>query len=802
MKYILFLFIFIPFSIHAQDGKTSQIEPLKLKNIKRQIDNLTIKKVEDQIKKTILELNFERIIFYQKNREFKSAQELYNDIKNNLNQTSKFFLQLNNQAKHTSINKAIKTTKNNPYLIAMEKRVLKDLLKPDIEWPIATLKNPTFTGLNRPRHIRDTGKLIREYFWLFAHKNSPLRYNPEILKRLLRRAHAYIDGYALLDKKTAFKHVLYDQFAVEEAFAALYEIAELYPNFLLPSQKNMWDKTLEQAASTLWERMKNAKAWNLNIETARMVGLLNLGYYTDNKDMVDKVISHVDTIISKMRPDGAWPYHGEGNPSVNYHNNLTMSLLRIYDQTSYTPILDALKSSQWKGPVMGRTDEFWTSPFYKTYRWNYEKGTETGPEAVATLSKNGYVRWLLDRNMKVDREQVTWYDASIKPTPLPINYTIPDRNVGGPRAWYGNFNYAGTFFNPPIKMEGHETLMGAMTVDTTDGRLNSVLTNITPKIWMFPKDQIDKNSRRVNSAWGKLTKNLLGATTITQNYSISTAIHDITAVHLHAYQGAASQWQARQVWVGLPDRLIGSISIVPHKDGAKAYAIHSVLRFISGGTAGAKETKKLLQIDNSSYQYGQLQIIIHHSNYKSLTPILKKYRRKEYPATELTFSNRQLEPAPPASNIQSFSSKTKFEFIVEIRPSWTKSNCSIDSHYSKNLLQLNVNTNKRKFQLWINASKKNQSIPLNLKLIKGQNVSYVQSSGLLKKSLFTNKIPHFIHLKEGQHAFIITSDNITDHTNGWQSFSDMINSKNKSLMNPTGIPYDSPFLKKKTTSEF
>ena len=145
---------------------------------------------------------------------------------------------------------------------------------------------------------------------------------------------------------------------------------------------------------------EDGRAWNLNVETARMVAVLNLGYYTDNKEMVAKVLSHVDKVLSLMKLDGAFPYEGHGNPSCNYHNVLLNSLLRIYGLTGYEPIKRALVATQWKGPVMGRTDEFWTSLFSKAYRWNFAKGTEAGLEAVVALTGNGYVRTLLDREEK------------------------------------------------------------------------------------------------------------------------------------------------------------------------------------------------------------------------------------------------------------------------------------------------------------------------------------------------------------------------------------------------------------------
>jgi hypothetical protein len=519
--------------------------------------------------------------------------------------------------------------------------------------------------------------------------------------------------------------------------------------------------------------MKKARAWNLNIETSRMVGVLNLGYYTGNKQMVAKVLSHVDAVLKRMRPDGAWPYHGEGNPSVNYHNNLLGSLLLIYEQTEYKPIAKALVASQWKGPVMGRTDEFWTSPFYKAYRWNFEKYTEAGPEAVVALSKNGFVRWLRDRDIHADRDQVAWYDADIKPRPLPDRYTIPDRNVGGPRAWYGQFTYAGTFYNPPPKMEGHETLMGAMTVDAKDGRLNSILADVTPRVWMFSEDQIHADGHRVNSAWGVLTRDLVGATTITRNYSISTAVHGITAVYRTAYQGATADWKGRQIWIGLPDRIVGLVSVVPTKDGAEAHAVNGVLRLISGGAAGAETTKQLKRITDNHYRYGQLDILVHATTYKSLTPIVKKYRSDNYPATELTFSNRDSEPGSPGDRTR-FPKESDFRFVVEVRPTWVKAPLKVKMLGDQQRLGLQVVADRRALQVWLNASSKVLKVSTERKRLPKGKASLTLSDGLLGRSPFQFKFSPQVSLKPGQHAAVVVSPERFDHTPGWKSFADMI----------------------------
>lgn len=726
-----------------------------------------------QIKQAVLKIALERARNAHDVGLHDEAQALVKDVRAALAKPAQAFARRNPEAAHLGILRPLLTEQNNPYLKAMVQAAHQELAEPDDAWPRATAGQATFNNLNGAHGVRSAAIKMREYFWLFAHEQSPMRGDPELLKRALRRAHAYIDGLTLAGTDSPNAPALNDQFAVEESLSGLYEIIELHPNLLLPSQQAAWDHAFKKTADTLWPQMRKARAWNLNIETARMVGVLNLGYYLDDQKIIDKVIAHVDTVLARMRPDGAWPYHGEGNPSVNYHNVLLRSLLRIYEQTGHEPIAQALAASQWKGPVMGRTDEFWTSPFNKTYRWNFEKNAEAGLEAVAALSGNPYVRWMLDREIKADRDQVAWYRADIKPKPLPDQYTLPDRNVNGPRAWYGRFMYAATLHQPPPKMEGHETLMGTMTVDAEDGRLNSILTDVTPRIWMFPEDQMAPDGRRANSAWGVLTKDLNSATTITRNYSVSTALHGITAVRLHAYQGAASGWQGRQIWIGLPDRVIGLVSVTPGEDGAEAYAVNGVLRLISGGTAGAKTTKELEQIKDGHYRYGELDILVHDTTYSSLTPVTKTYRRDHYPATELTFSNRPQEPGPPGERTR-FEADQDFRFLIEVRPTWTTDSMKVQMLGDQQLLGIQATHDQWGLQVWLNASAQERACNPDRKQLPRGKASFTLSDGVLGRPPFSRKIPSQVNLEPGQHAVLVVSPDPHDHQPGWNSFQDMV----------------------------
>ena len=745
--------------------------------LEAQVAALPAATLEDGVKRAVLELALERADHALDISLDTEAQSLIDDVEAALAQSAADFAQRNPVADNLAILKPLLTATNNPYLDAMVLEAKEALESTDIAWSRATAGNPTFSGLNGSYGVRNALELARTFFWLFAHEQSPMRYDPKLLKRVLRRAHAYVDAINLDPAGDIEAPVVMDQFCVEAAFSLLFEIYELYPGLLLPSEKLVWDNAMIAATTEMytWAHMAEGYSpWNYNIETARMVGAINVGLYTENQTFIDRVLAHVDKVILLQRPDGAVPYHGKGNPSVNYHNALFGSWLRIYEQTGHEPIAAALEASQWKGPVMGRADEFWTSPHYKAWRWNFQKGTEVGPEAVAALSENPYLRWMLDHEgtAGIDRDQVAWYRSDIPAQPLPDNYTIPDHNIGGPRAWYGEFCYAGAFRPNPAGMEGRETLMGAMTVDPADGRLNSILADVTPRIWMTPDPYLNGDGQEV-SAWGVLTANETAATTITRNYSVGTSVHDITATRGGAYQGPFSEWKGRQIWIGLPDRIVGLVSTVPSVGSAEAYAVNGVVRLISGGSTGAETTKVLTTVGPGHYRYGQLDILVHDSTYTSLNGFEVEYRRAKYPATELTFSDRASEPAA-VGELNNYPAKTDLRFVIEVRPTWTTTDLtSVSVLGDQQVVGLEVVGTDRSFQVWLNTTDRNRQVAIERNNLPAGDDSFTLSDGVLGKAPFDPVIPWKVKLLPGQHCLLVVSSDPADHEPGWESFESM-----------------------------
>ncbi|MEL6193639.1 MAG: dockerin type I domain-containing protein [Bacteroidota bacterium] len=731
-----------------------------------------------QAKKAILEIALERAgnaIAVSYDQE---AEDLILDVIGALDQPAEKFIERNPEASNLNGFGPILNPENNPYLEGLVNSATNAIASPDKVFPRTTPDQAVYNGLGGTYGVRSAPSLSRNYFWLFAHEQSPMRFQPELIKRVLRRMHAFADLVNLdpFGRLGAPFNAWYDQFAIEYAFPAFYEIAELHPHLLLPSQKKSWDNMMHAARNRLAKGNGNIwrGPWNYNIETARHLGILNIGLYLDDQEIVDRVLRHADACMRMQRLDGAMPYHGDDRPSVNYHNVVYGLWLQMYEQTGYEPLREAIERSQWKGPTTGRTEEWWTSPWDKAFRWNIQKGVEAGVEAVATLSENPYVRGQIDRNQQLTgavsgrtggKDAIVWYNPNISSFPLPDNYTIPDRNIGGPRAWYGDFTYAGSF--RPWQ-EGHKTLMGAMTVDTEDGQLNSILAEVTPKVWITPEGE------EGYTALAHLTNKEVSATTISKDYSVGTTLHGLKRSK-GAYAGPLSEWLGRQVWVGLPDRIIGLVSIVPGVDNAKGYAVHGVLRLISGGTTGAKTLKELETISPTHYRYGTLDIIIHEQTYSSVTGILKPYRLAKFPATELTFSDRETEPAE-AGTEKTYPLNSDYRFVVEVRPAWAAENelTSVSVLGDQQMIGLEAVGATRSLQVWLNTTEEDLEVDIQRNRLPEGKTSFVKSDGLLGRAGFKADIPEQTSLTGGQHAVLIVSEQTEDHTVGWTSFSGMV----------------------------
>lgn len=637
---------------------------LRLQNLRAQVDQLPTKTDIQTVKHDVLMLGLERAKNSLDVHLDNEAETLISEVQETL-ATDPAVMVTPVVLVPVSLFQPILQPKENPYLDKVTTLTKNELAEEPKPWPRCTRDKSTFDlrTLEGDYGCQSTAQSIRNYLWLYSNPLSPMRGKPELIGRLLRWAHAYVDAYDIVDDQApAARPDLWNYRVLRDAFSALYEVRAAYPGLLLPSQKVTWDRVAAKCAARLWNQVKDDKGGVIYKEMPLTIALLNLGCWTDNREMREGAYARVDRLLNKRYPDGAWPYDS-GNPAHGFHNELLSDLTRFYDQTCYGPVKEALIASQWKGPMEGFMDELWTSPPQIAQNWNIERGTEAGPESVATLSGNPFLRYLLNRDRDIAsglslREQALWYTSG---PAIPFNdrYLIRDRNIDGPRCWWWNFCYAGSF--RPIKAHdpGRETLMGAMATDQGDFRVNAILSSITTEVRVADKDTFTDSGDSgdlVETSWGKMATNLDGSSTVGRLVTVAGARYQIATEGKNGTPGHDTGWDGEQIWLGLPDRIIGYVAALPRKEGSPVIEINGVLRLLSGGTAGAATLKKLDQMSPNLYRYGKLDIIVHDSNYASVETKEVPYLDPKFPATEIRLSSTNSPASAP------------LHYVIEVRP--------------------------------------------------------------------------------------------------------------------------------------
>jgi hypothetical protein len=624
----------------------------------------------EQIKKAFLGQAWERAVEAQAAGDSAHHAELLKDLVLALESPAAAVAGPAKGVANLSVLQKPRVIEKNPYLDRLMAGAQVALNREDSPWPMTTpdkvlMGSAISQGEYNPR---DTAARMEAYLWLFANPASPVHHDPRTLVRFLRRAHAYTDAIIVHDKAKGGQSV-YDDFAIAPASCALREFARLYPGLLLPSQQARWDRAMRLAGDKIMVYSADHRSFHskgyANIHMAMSLELLNFGLYLNDAAMLARSREFLESQQANVLPDGGLHYIAKQNESPGYHDVIAQFLAQIHAINGDPLALALLKRLEWYGPVsVGRMGEYWTAPSWK-HTWNSGLKGIAGGEFVAAVTGNPYVRGMLVvpqpgegdlRRWEQSRIPLPWYRNDVQPLPLPDGITYPDRNIDGPRAWYDRFTYAATLRDLPEDEPGHTTLMGAM-VTQPNHTLQSILMGAYPKV-LTGKQPSDLRS------WSWLTSGMKSSRVIGRQFSAFSA-----GYAMHAFgsskKGPVSPWRGRQVWLGLPDRLIGWMAVDPLAPGAEAPAVkgdlQAVVRLGTGGTInGPKQTLKSL--DPSTWAYGDFVVRVIDHNFKTVEPRLVPFRLPDYPVTEITFDAGQA---------------TSAWCLVEIKTSWARGQAEV-----------------------------------------------------------------------------------------------------------------------------
>ena len=651
-----------------------EADPLfqRMQTLGRKVARLPDSNNAQKLKRVVLELALERALASVEAVEFAHAGMLMDDVDQTISSNPEAMA---SAVSDRSFIRAIRPLEEasvdaNPYLRRMVEGVDLFLEAPESPFRKSKADLNTFSDFN---FARKTAEEMDSLFWLFAHPNSPRRHDPEILRRLLRRSHAYIDAIKVHGPGLAAGQLasFYDDFAIAPASIVFREFQALYPGLIPPNADAEWDAAMNIAADNLWSAYRNRKASWVNTDVAIAVELFNFGQKTGQKEMLDKARYFIDDVLTsgRMFDDGAVGYIGTQNESGGYQSTVASYVGRFYEMTSYAPALEILEKMEWYGPINGPMIDWWTSPSWK-HAWNFNSGS--GQTGEATNGRNPYTRSEMDaainapatsRNWIGQQGNAMWYKRGIKPLSRPDFVTF-DRNIMGPRSWRGLWNYTGTLRPIHHSEPGHHTLMGCQIMETLPSwRVNAAVMGVFPRLRTSsgPSRQGDGGFHKEGHAW--LTSDLEGDCIVTPSFSSMAACY-----RPHTYgssrKGKEYDWVVRQMWLNLPDRVIGLLDISPGSD-QQAFEVQGAIRLGYGGTAYSSP-KSISSTGKNSWDYGDLTVKLHSHNYAAVTTELYAFRIPKAPFTEITLRDRKDGAANTTA--LTYTAGTRWRFIVEIRP--------------------------------------------------------------------------------------------------------------------------------------
>ncbi len=568
------------------------------------------------------------------------------------------------------------TPATNPYLARLVAGV--DLALANAETRVWEKNTATWNEFADFNFARTTGAELDTLFWLFAHPASPRRHHPEILRRALRRAYAYLDAIAVHggDLDAAQLASFYDDFAIGPASQPFRELPSLYPQLLPPAQKALWHAAMITAGDKIYTTHRDRPATWVNTDVAISCELFNFALPRPLDDpqraaMLAKATYFMSDVLTsgRMFADGAVGYHDSQNEAGGYQNTVAEYVTRYFEMTGDADAGEILRRMEWYGPVNGPIHSWWTSPAWKL-AWNDIDSSDHGGESIA--GQNPYVRAELDAAMNVAatstnwvgvHRSANWYRPGVAPLARP-DYTVYDRNILGPRAWYGQWNYAATLRRIDDVDPGLHTIMGAQVADASPFRVNACLMGVFPRLRVSPDSGTDTDGTLAESRHAWLATGLSGAAVVGRDFSTLAASHRLET-YASASKGAVQPWTARQLWVGLPDRVVGLLTLAPDTD-ATAYEVQGALRLGFGGTAySAIKTLTPTGTTGDAWTYGDLAVRLHGHDYAAVTTDVYAFRRPDAPYTEITF--RDQTDGKTNTTARVYPAGQRRFFIAEVR---------------------------------------------------------------------------------------------------------------------------------------
>ena len=496
--------------------------------------------------------------------------------------------------------------------------------------------------------------VVLRFAYSFLHPKSPNHGNPLILESLL----------TLIFSKNVYE---YDSFSTS-AVQAYILINKVYPNLILPGAKTKINASLRDWAKSELDLIKAKAASEDYVKDSWLNGeinpILSVGYKglaLNDPSMLDTANSAILNVYKTLLPDGATNYAGYATETPTYHfvaiDAMAWYWLFTGNKTAYDFVYNSL--GYWPLNNNPGISEYYTASSWKYY-WNK---MPAGSRTVASLTKDSYNYQLAPVTSDL-LASLLWKTGIPALKARPDNYTLYDRNIIGPRAKYGNVNYAlftrDSGYNVYSKSiltssmgRGLGSFFGMAVLNDAEGwNLNAAAQEFMGVITKGSEKYFLATDIKSSVS---MTKTVQGLST---RYSLTTRIKPL------------SGFDNTQQWVTSRDRAIGMISITSTQDN-QASSINAVANFVSGRANWGQE-KAFQKIDSNTYQYGKLKIRVIQHNFGRYdisygnTYVYEAEKAKDTKKGTFTFKDPLSQDNE--GTLHTYKAGTHYYYLVEIIP--------------------------------------------------------------------------------------------------------------------------------------
>ena len=511
---------------------------------------------------------------------------------------------------------------------------------------------------------------------------------------------------------------------------ALLQVLTAYPDILPLSVRDRWLNTVHQTAEyqietfgTINILQPHGAGYYANMDCCYTAMMEAAGKLLDFDQYCQSASARSERIESYMCLDGAWPYMGYANESPTYHQTDIHYLTYYYLMSQNPQTLSMLQKSAPYYPLTLEKNnliEYSTTLYFKQY---WDKVDPGYIEVIASLAQNGQNRWLAQQILEQSGTDgsifgALFYDPAVVPEKIPQNRVVYDRNIMGPRSHFEHFSY---YINGrDLKDDrGKPTLAGAVAIGDGDYPSEGFLENAYGGVY-----------NQADHAWHLIQENKspspfdMGDRTApvndyamfeAQKVSAFGSVYYLQVPRAGGARCSVTDFGGMQTWLLLPDRVIGLVE-TRSLETQTAFGMEGVLQF-GEGRGKTAQGWRVQNLQNNTYQYGQLQITIHDQNYGSVLLQSPKYSELNFygPVDFIVFRDTDL------TQNQIYEKGDKRYYLAEIGL-YGNEPAQVQREYTDGIDYLKITIDNTEWYIWHNTLEVQQTVMVPAEMICTQNI--------------------------------------------------------------------------------